>query len=73
MDALADARERLLREDANFRRLARKHREYEERLAEIRAKRFPTPEEQAEEARLKKLKLSVKDRMEEILRRAVSP
>jgi len=69
MDALADARERLIQEDPQFRRLARKHQEYENRLAELRAKRFPTEEEKVEEVTLKKLKLVVKDEMEQILRK----
>ena len=68
MDALAEARDRLLKEDANYQRLARKHEGYDARLAELRAKRFATVEEQREESTLKKLKLSVKDEMERILR-----
>ena len=68
MDALAEARERLIQRDPQFRRLAHKHQEYEERLAELRVKRFPTEEEKLEEAKLKKLKLAVKDQMEQILR-----
>lgn len=68
MDAVADARERLIQSDPRLRRLARKHEEYEQRLERIRAKRFPTEEERTEEATLKKLKLAVKDQMEQILR-----
>jgi uncharacterized protein YdcH (DUF465 family) len=68
MDALAEARERLIQSDPQFRRLARKHEEYEQRLERIRANRFPTEEEKTEEATLKKLKLAVKDQMEQILR-----
>ncbi len=67
-DATA-ARDRLLHEDPNFRRLAQKHREYEARLEELQSRRFLTDEEQADEARLKKLKLRVKDEMEALLRR----
>lgn len=69
MDALAETRERLIQTDPQFRRLARKHDEYEERLALIHAKRFPTEEEKTEEATIKKRKLAVKDEMEQILRR----
>ncbi len=68
MDALADAHAHLIRSDPRFRRLAHKHQEYEERLAAIQAKRFPSEEERMEEATLKKLKLAVKDQMEQILR-----
>ena len=66
----SELRERLLREDPRFRHLAQKHREYEERLAVLRAKRFPTDEEKIEEGTLKKRKLALKDEMEEILRGA---
>jgi uncharacterized protein YdcH (DUF465 family) len=69
MDALAETRERLIQTDPQFRRLVRKHDEYEERLALIQAKRFPSEEEKTEEATLKKRKLAVKDEMEQILRR----
>ena len=68
MAALVDARDRLLKEDANYQRLARKHESYETRLAELRGKRFATDEEQREKSTLKKLKLSVKDEMERIVR-----
>lgn len=68
MDALVEARDRLLKEDANYQRLARKHEGYETRLAELRGKRFATDEEKREEATLKKMKLSVKDEMERIAR-----
>lgn len=68
MEAPTEARARLLKEDPQFQRLAKKHREYETRLAELRAKRFPTEEEKVEEAQLKKLKLSIKDEMERILK-----
>ncbi len=69
MDVLADARERLIQQDPQFRRLARKHQEYDDRLKALRAQRFPTEEEKLEEVTLKKLKLAVKDQMEQILRR----
>ena len=59
-------------DDPNYQRLAKKHQEYEERLATLQSRRFPSPEEQAEETTLKKLKLHVKDQMEEILRHAAA-
>jgi hypothetical protein len=46
--------------------LAQEHSLYERRLSTLRAKAFPTDEEQMEEIRLKKLKLSLKDEMERL-------
>jgi uncharacterized protein YdcH (DUF465 family) len=70
MDTATDTRARLARTDANFRRLEAKHGEYEARLEELGGRKFLTEEEKVEEVRLKKLKLAVKDQMEQILRRA---
>jgi uncharacterized protein YdcH (DUF465 family) len=61
-------RERLSRDDEGYRRLAQKHHEYDRRLAELRDLRYPTEEEKLEEIRLKKLKLAMKDQMEERVR-----
>ncbi len=49
---------------SSFHRLCQEHSLYERRLDTLRAKPFPTEEEQMEEVRLKKLKLKLKDEME---------
>jgi uncharacterized protein YdcH (DUF465 family) len=51
-----------------FRTLMKSHREHERRLAELASKTFLTTDEEMEEKRLKKEKLHLKDRMEEIAR-----
>jgi hypothetical protein len=48
--------------------LTQEHSLYERRLDTLRAKAFPSAEEQMEEVRLKKLKLSLKDEMERLKR-----
>ncbi len=61
----------LMESNPQFRKLKRQHADYERRLSELGARRFPTYEEQLEEARLKKLKLNLKDRMASIVQRHV--
>jgi uncharacterized protein YdcH (DUF465 family) len=51
-----------------FKNLVRTHHDFEKRLAELASKTFLSSEEEGEEKRLKKQKLMVKDRMEEIAR-----
>ena len=64
-----DLKDELLRTDEEFHNLAAKHHELEDRLHELTAKHFLSEPEQLEEATLKKRKLQLKDRMEDILRR----
>ena len=64
-----DLKELLLQTDEEFHQLAAKHQELEGRVNELTAKPYLTEPEQLEEVTLKKRKLQVKDRMEDILRR----
>ena len=62
-------RELLLQTDEEFHQLAAKHHELESRLHELTAKSYLSEPEQLEEVTLKKRKLQLKDRMEDIIRR----
>ena len=59
----------LLQTDEEFHQLAVKHHELEDRLHELTAKHYLSEPEQLEQVTLKKRKLQLKDRMEDILRR----
>ena len=60
-EALAD-------QDPEYRRLHDEHRNHEERLQVLAAKSRLSEDEEIEEKRLKKEKLLIKDKMEEIAR-----
>ena len=64
-----DFKEVLLQTDEEFHQLAAKHHELEDRLHELTAKPYLSEPEQLEEVTLKKRKLQLKDRMEDIMRR----
>lgn len=64
-----DLKELLLQTDEEFHQLAAKHHELDDRLHELTAKPYLSEPEQVEEVTLKKRKLQIKDRMEDILRR----
>lgn len=68
-----DIKERLLQTDSEFRQLADKHHELDIRLHELASKSHLSEPEQVEEVILKKRKLHLKDRMEDILRRSRVP
>ena len=62
-------RDLLLQSDQEFRELALKHHELDDRLHELSSRAFLSEHEQIEEVQLKKRKLQLKDRMEGILQR----
>lgn len=59
----------LMNSDEQFRRLADEHTQFHKQLEALEAKPHLTPEEELEEHRLKKVKLRLKDQMNEILSR----
>lgn len=63
-----ELRERLLQSDHEYRDLAARHHQLEERLQQLSTRHFLTEPEQLEESQLKKQKLRLKDQMEGILR-----
>jgi len=64
-----DHRSMLLQTDDEFRQLATRHKELEQRLTELAGKAHLTEPEHLEQATIKKRKLQLKDRMEDIVRR----
>ena len=65
-------KDELMASDENFRRLAQEHTQYAQRLESLVTKRFLSEEEQIEETRLKKLKLRLKDQMEQMAQQHAS-
>jgi uncharacterized protein YdcH (DUF465 family) len=65
----SDLKDLLLKTDDEFHSLAEKHHQLDDRLHQLTAKHYLSEPEQVEEVNLKKQKLQLKDRMEDILRR----
>jgi uncharacterized protein YdcH (DUF465 family) len=63
-------REQLMVGNEEYRRLRDEHARYKTQLNELSAKMHLSDQEQAEEVRLKKLKLRAKDQMELLVRQA---
>jgi len=61
-------KDQLMASHDEFRRLAQEHMQYAQRLDSLTQKRYLTEDEKLEEVRLKKLKLRLKDQMENIQR-----
>jgi len=59
----------LLQTDEEFHSLSDQHRQLDDRLHELTSKPYLSEPEHLEEVNLKKQKLQLKDRMEDILRR----
>jgi uncharacterized protein YdcH (DUF465 family) len=63
----AEFRERLIQEDAEFRKLAAEHQSCDQQLADLEGKHFKSEEEKLNEKKLKKKKLALKDQMYAIM------
>ena len=59
----AKLRDQLLKENAEYRRLAAEHQAYDDQLEDLTNKHFLSEEEQMREKMLKKKKLMLKDQM----------
>jgi uncharacterized protein len=68
----AGIRRQLLQTDEEFRTLSERHHELDARLHQLAERNHLDDHEQVEETTLKKRKLQLKDRMEDILRRTVA-
>lgn len=64
-----EVKRKLLQSDEEFRQLATRHHDLDERLHNYAERHYLTDPEQVEEVTLKKQKLQLKDQMESILRR----
>ena len=64
-----ELKERLMASDYEYRELSTRHHELDERLHADSSRHFLTEPEQVEESQIKKQKLRLKDRMEDIVRR----
>ena len=63
-----EVRNLLLHNDPNYRELAERHHQLDDKLHQFTARHYLTDSEQVEEVTLKKLKLALKDQMERIAR-----
>jgi uncharacterized protein YdcH (DUF465 family) len=63
-----DLKHLLLETNEEYRQLAAKHHELDDRLHELSSKHYLSDSERFEEVTLKKRKLQLKDRMEDIAR-----
>lgn len=64
-----DLKNLLLESDDEFKELAARHQDLEHRLNELSSRSYLSEPEKTEEVTLKKRKLQIKDRMEDIARR----
>jgi uncharacterized protein YdcH (DUF465 family) len=58
-----EIKEILIKESEEFRQVAQEHKKYDLELKDLAGRRYLTPDEQLHEVELKKMKLSLKDKM----------
>lgn len=63
----AEIKAHLMQTSEDFRKLANQHLEYKRKVEELEAKPYLSEQEQVEEQKLKKLKLHLKDVMEQLI------
>jgi uncharacterized protein YdcH (DUF465 family) len=66
-NAQAEIKAHLMQTNEKYRQLAHQHHEYKRMVEALEAKHALTAQEELEEHRLKKLKLHIKDEMEQIV------
>jgi uncharacterized protein YdcH (DUF465 family) len=71
LDREAELREQLLRENAEYRRLAVEHQSYDVQLEGLSNKHFLSEKEQVQEKTLKKKKLVLKDQMHSMVQKFI--
>jgi uncharacterized protein len=69
-NALEETKAHLMETSEEFRRLAVQHKEFSRQLDILEALPHLTEQEQLEETRLKKMKLRLKDQMEEMVKQS---
>jgi uncharacterized protein YdcH (DUF465 family) len=66
-NAQPEIKAHLMQTNEQFRELVNRHHEYDVKVGALEAKQALTPEEELEEHRLKKLKLHLKDEIQQFL------
>jgi len=65
---LEEIKAHLMQTNEQYRELSRQHHQYDELVEALESKAVLTAEEEVEEHRLKKLKLHLKDQMEQLVK-----
>ncbi|MCU1324638.1 MAG: hypothetical protein JWN34_8 [Bryobacterales bacterium] len=66
-NTLEETKAHLMQTNEGFRALVEQHHQYDVAVAELEAKTALSPAEEVEEHRLKKLKLQLKDQIEQVV------